>query len=201
MKKLLFLLMFVYGCTAHRTEDPHIKYFAARNDLFDRMPLDTSDIVFLGNSITELFPVTELFGSHVKNRGISGNKITDVLHRIGQIIRCRPKKVFLEIGINDLKDGVTVQQSIKAITTLIDTLKHCTRLYVMTLLPVSGQYARLHESVEMFNSYLRVYCDLENVRCIDLNPNVIIETYDGLHPDGKSYIDLANFIKPYVLEK
>ena len=63
------------------------------------LPLHSSDIVFLGNSITDGCEWAELFENrHVKNRGISGDRSGWLLERLDSIIAAHPKKLFLMIG-------------------------------------------------------------------------------------------------------
>ena len=54
------------------------------------LPLHSSDIVFLGNSITDGCEWAELFENrHVKNRGISGDRSGWLLERLDSIIAAR----------------------------------------------------------------------------------------------------------------
>jgi lysophospholipase L1-like esterase len=203
MKKLI-LLLFIYGCAAKQKEptlnEIHKQYFAARNDLFNRMPIDTSDIVFVGNSIIEGFPVSELFGSFkVKNRGVSGNKINDVTARIVDILKYKPKKIFLMIGINDLKDGEDVQIILDDFLQLIKKIRDKTSLYVISILPVGGQYEHLTPDIENINTRIS---KLYGIKFIDayeyLEQDFESMTYDGMHLNGLGYIRLTKFLKPYV---
>ena len=59
--------------------------------------------VFLGDSLTDFYPLEEFFaGEDVVNRGIAGDKTTDVLKRLEEIKALRPSRLFLQIGINDM---------------------------------------------------------------------------------------------------
>lgn len=65
------------------------------------------NIVFAGDSITEFFPVHEMLQSELKlyNRGIHGINSLQLLDHIdSQILDLKPSKVFLLIGVNDLKN-------------------------------------------------------------------------------------------------
>ena len=78
-------------------------YLYDRDELFETLPIDDNSIVFLGNSLINNFELAELFQNlKIKNRGISGDKIDGVINRLDPIIRLKPNKIFIEIGINDL---------------------------------------------------------------------------------------------------
>jgi hypothetical protein len=87
----------------------------ARAKTLNDLHLDSSDVVFVGNSLTEGFPLTEMFHNiNIKNRGISGNTISDVLDRITPIAQAHPRKMFIEIGINDLKNQIDNLEAAKS---------------------------------------------------------------------------------------
>jgi lysophospholipase L1-like esterase len=91
------------------------------------------DIVFAGNSLTEAFPVAELFGPHVQNHGIGGNQTSHILARIGLIAAAKPLNIFLEVGINDLFNRVsrdTIMQNYVAIVHKIQGLSPDAQLYI-----------------------------------------------------------------------
>ena len=71
---------------------------------FNSDPLNSGEIIFLGNSITAEGKdwSTRLNNSIIRNRGIGGDTTDGVLARSGEIIDSNPTAVFLLIGINDL---------------------------------------------------------------------------------------------------
>ena len=72
MKRILILAAALFTvCTAFAQSE----YNLQRRSLFEVLPVYSSDIVFLGNSITDGCEWAELFNNrHVKNRGISGDR-------------------------------------------------------------------------------------------------------------------------------
>ncbi|MBF1554952.1 MAG: serine acetyltransferase, partial [Prevotella pleuritidis] len=74
--------------------------------------IDSTDVVMLGNSLTELGGDWNrlLRWRRVRNRGISGDDATGILHRLGQILPGKPKAIFLMVGINDLSHDLTPVQ-------------------------------------------------------------------------------------------
>lgn len=86
-------------CTAFAQSE----YNLQRRSLFEVLPVYSSDIVFLGNSITDGCEWAELFNNrHVKNRGISGDRSGWLLDRLDPIVGGHPKKSVSDVGVNDL---------------------------------------------------------------------------------------------------
>ena len=83
-------------------------YYHQRATLFSLLPKSDSDILFVGNSITDGGEWGEQFNDlRIKNRGISGDITTGVMHRLSDIASGRPAKVFLLIGVNDVARGTS----------------------------------------------------------------------------------------------
>lgn len=77
--------------------------------LFERylmMNKYSKPIVFLGDSITEKIDWKELFSkNNILNRGIGSDTISGLINRTDSIVKLKPSKVFLMIGINDIALG------------------------------------------------------------------------------------------------
>ena len=70
-----------------------------RSGLFDILPVDSTDIVFLGNSLTDGCEWHELFADNrIKNRGISGDTASDIHRRLGSVVKGQPAKIFHMAG-------------------------------------------------------------------------------------------------------
>lgn len=191
-------------------------YYLQRTSLFGLMPLQKDDIVFVGNSITDGAEWTELFDDvHVKNRGISGDITTGVLHRWNQIVKANPKKIFLMIGINDLARGTTADSIVKNIVLLADYLKQessSTQLFIQSILPVTDLYKKFggHTNkslqIQEANNLLKSNANFHQYKYIDLYPAFVNaagkmdETYtnDGLHLTGEGYMLWKHLIFPYL---
>lgn len=108
--KLLTLSFFVLlSISGFSQERKYSTFYEQRASLFDELKVEQSDIIFLGNSITNGAEWAELFNNYsVKNRGISGDTCEGVYDRLESILRGHPRKVFLLIGINDLGRGFFV---------------------------------------------------------------------------------------------
>jgi hypothetical protein len=77
-----------------------------------------ADVVMIGDSITHQGHWEDIFPDNkIVNRGVGGDRTDDVLRRIDSIIKLKPNKVFLMLGINDLLWGRCVED------VLLDYLK------------------------------------------------------------------------------
>ena len=76
MKKTILLIIAAFIVTNVYAQTPEgNEYNYQRRTLFEILPTATSDIIFLGNSITDGCEWSELFGNpNMKNRGISADR-------------------------------------------------------------------------------------------------------------------------------
>ena len=193
------------------------EYYYQRKSLFDVLPLHSSDIVFLGNSITDGCEWAELFENrHVKNRGISADRSSWLLGRLDSIIAAHPKKLFLMIGTNDLAAGVSPEEIVANVAQLIDrfqTESKWTKIYVQSILPVNGKeftnYRNHYEHADLIvptNKRLEALCDEKGVTYLDVwgaladHEGKLDRRYtnDGLHLMGPGYLVWRDAIKIHV---
>lgn len=220
MKKTVFLLaVMAMALSCHAQERKYSTFYHQRASLFEELPVAASDIIFLGNSITNGAEWSELFGNpHVKNRGISGDICMGVYDRLDAVLKGKPAKIFLLIGINDVNRGTPVDTIVSRIGMIVDKVKACspdTKLYLQSVLPVTDHYKMFegHTSrwkmVPEINDGLMRLATGKNVTYVDLyshfvdpatgkmNPDY---TNDGLHLLGRGYVRWADIVKPYVEE-
>jgi lysophospholipase L1-like esterase len=173
----------------------------AKIHLYEDMGLDSNDVVFAGNSLTEGFPVMELFRTlHVKNRGVSGATLDDMNELIPFLLKHHPSKMFLEIGINDLKNDIDhLDEAKKRLLKNYETIlasPRTTKIYVQSLLPVNSLYFHdqtdaINKAIIEINDSLKIYAGSNYV---DLYSTVKGEkglqlkyTTDGLHLNEEGY--------------
>jgi lysophospholipase L1-like esterase len=176
------------------------------------MPNDTNEIVFLGNSITEMCDWNELFNvTNIKNRGISGDIINGVIERIDEVVSSEPKKIFIMIGTNDLGRGKSVNQIITEYEVLVELIINKTpqtELYLQSILPTKNQITRKNEDIIEINkgiveiakkhslTYINLY-DLFKTKDNELNMNF---SFDGLHLNGDGYLLWKDAVINYIKE-
>ena len=112
--------------------------------MFEALPVTSSDIIFLGNSITNGAEWAELFNAkHVKKRGISGDICMGVYDRLDAVLKGKPAKIFLLIGINDASRGAPADTIVSRIGMIVGKIKEDspkTKLYLQSVLPVTDHY-------------------------------------------------------------
>ena len=221
-RNLLFiaLLSWVIIAGIKAQERKYSTFYYQRATLFEELPVTSKDIIFLGNSITNGGEWAELFqNSHVKNRGISGDVALGVYDRLDAILKGKPAKIFLLIGINDVSRGTpadTIVERIGMITQKIKQQSPKTKLYLQSVLPVTDYYKMFNghtsrsQVVPEINEGLKKLAAQEKVTFIDLysqfvDPSTgkmnINYTNDGLHLLGKGYLKWIEIVKPYVTKK
>lgn len=184
-----------------------------RTDAFYPLPQDTADIVFIGNSITNLHNWSEAFGDkRVLNRGVSGAETYELVQNLAAYLDGQPKKIFIMIGTNDLGNNgkKTPQQvfyNMRSIISQAASLCPNSEIYVQSILP-STNGGRTLANIEATNKlisdyvkglgndklqYLDVYSLLKEV---GTNSNGY--SYDNLHLTARAYSKWCHFLEPYV---
>ena len=105
------------------------------------------NILILGDSITELYPIDEIYGNlPIVKSGVSGYKTTDILKRMDEMAyEYNPTKVILLIGINDIAYDTStenVDKTLNNIKTIIKKLKQNrknTKIYVESIYPINRE--------------------------------------------------------------
>ena len=195
-----------------------------RYDSFKVLPAcNDGDIVFIGNSITNMMNWYEAFGStqHIHGRGNSGGYTQEILDNIESMIAGNPSKVFLMIGTNDLGtngDFYTPQLTADRIILIMTRILAETEatVYYQSILP-SKVGIRTEAKTVTTNNLVKEWIDNEkNDRLvyIDLYSQLVTEdgelsktkdsyssdsySWDGLHLTQKGYKVWMDIIKDYV---
>ncbi len=191
-------------------------FYVQRASLFSKLTITPKDIVFIGNSITNSAEWNELFPQkRVKNRGISGDTSEGVYDRLDPVVKGKPAKIFILIGINDISRGIeveTIVQNMKQIVEKIQTESPKTKIYIQSILPVNPDFGMFkgHEKPQLIKEINQQYQNIAkeyNVNYINLYPHFLEEgtdrmnkkyTNNGLHLLGEGYLLWSKIIKPYL---
>ena len=196
-----------------KEEDGYTIYYKEKKSIYEVMPNDTNQIIFLGDSFTDYCEWSELFGrSNIKNRGINGDVINGVIDRLDEVVESKPKKIFLMIGINDLGENRTVNQILIDYDRLILLIKEKlpeTELFIQSVLPTDNRkgsatinIVAINKGVqELANNYQSTYINLFDLLRTNENKLDTAYTIDGLHLNGKGYLIWKKAIENYVNEK
>ncbi len=191
-------------------------YYRQRASHFITLPQSKSDIIFLGNSITDGAEWSELFqDSKIKNRGISGDISAGVIHRLAATMKGKPAKIFLLIGINDIARNIPVDSVVKNILIIagyVQQVSPATKLFVQTILPVSDVYGKftgntvIPKKIIDANALIKKNAATFHYTFIDLYNDFAGEdgklksnlTNDGLHLKGEGYLLWKHIVYPYM---
>ncbi|PRD47358.1 GDSL-type esterase/lipase family protein [Sphingobacterium haloxyli] len=181
---------------------------------FRKMPVLPNAIIFIGNSLTDAGRWNDILPElPVLNRGISGDISYGVLARLDEITRHQPEKVFLMIGVNDLKRGVPTMNIIENYARIIRKIKQqtpITKIYLHSVLPVNPDKlvasfkAVKNGDIQLLNEGLKRLSQTQDGVCfIDLHTiladglgNLRAEiTPDGIHLEVVAYVELVDYLK------
>lgn len=183
------------------------EYYPQRVAIFEKEPIITGRIIFLGNSITQLGDWKKLLhDSTVINRGIAGDITFGVLKRLDDVIRRQPSKLFLLIGINDIGKDIpdeVIANNIRKIIERVQAESPSTKIYVQSILPVNPdvpnfpQHYNKQEHVLNTNKLIKkvaadTHCTYVNIHDLFTDKEGKLDakyTPDGLHlaPGGAGY--------------
>ena len=180
-----------------------------RISFFDSFPVNPTDVVFLGDSITQAGEWAELFPDlAVKNRGIGGDTTSGLLERLHQVSSGQPSAVFINIGTNDLTHGPEQRRisylQYQEIVVTMQKESPSTRIYLQSLLPRSSHF---RAEVEAFNDEIQRLAKEVGVTYIDMythfmHSDVSIAdkfSNDELHLNGEGYVLWQSLLQPYLL--
>ncbi|MFK8303001.1 GDSL-type esterase/lipase family protein [Capnocytophaga stomatis] len=216
MKKIILLFAVMLSFSGFSQEIKHSHFYYQRADFFDKFPITSKDIVFLGNSITNGCEWAELFGKkNIKNRGISGDISQGVYERLDNIVNGKPKKIFLLIGVNDIARKIpleTTSQNIEKIVMKIQQVSPKTKIYLQSVLPVNSDFKMFEahqqpEKINELNAEICQICQQYKVTYVDLYSHFIVPntdklkpelTNDGLHLMAEGYLLWKKIVLPYL---
>jgi len=193
--------------------------YQSKYSLFKALPHSNRSIIFVGDSLTRPCEWSEMFQNlRIKNRGIGGDSLSGVLSRLDEIVEGKPEKIFLMIGINDLKGGKSVAEILISYDNLVTTIRNHTpktAIYIQSLLPVNNFLGAMvlgpklkkvnNQTIQEINKGLRQLVDKHHTQYVDLYPLFVKYgqlnkqyTIDGLHLNGAGYLIWKQALVPYI---
>lgn len=192
--------------------------YGQRSSLFEMLPIDSTKIVFLGNSLTHGCEWHELLNNpNAINRGIVGDVIAGVQNRLQPILDGHPAKIFLMIGTNDVSHDLTADSIATATVELVQRIREATpntRLYVQSMLPINNSFGRYklmidkEQTIRDINALTRPQIEALGATWVEIHSLLTDEdgnlrkeyTNDGLHLLGPAYFIWRDAVLPYVNE-
>ena len=145
--------------------------YEARVAMFGSFPTVRTDVIMVGDSITQLGEWSELFPhSCILNRGVLADTTGGVLARLSDLKRQSPQLVFLLIGINDLKAGLPALKIVKNITEIVSQLRAPGTSIVVQSVLMTANDRKLNQEVGRLNRDFRMQFD----EFVDLNEQLEI---------------------------
>ena len=186
----------------------------------NRISVIEPNIIFIGDSIIEYYPLQELLGTSktIVNRGIRGYQTGLLLdnldaHLYGDAV----DQIVLLIGTNDIGKDIPMSQALNNLESVIQTISRdypLSQIKLVSILPVNeGEdfkqtvYIRTNEKIKAWN---QAYQDLASaymqVEFVPVFENLLDQksqlksdfTTDGLHLSVSGYQALSNTLKKYI---
>ena len=179
------------------------------------------DILFIGDSIVEYYPLQELFGTSktIVNRGIRGYQTGLLLENLdAHLYSGAVDKIVLLIGTNDIGKDVPVNEALNNLEAIIQSIARdypLTEMKLLSILPVNeGEeykqtvYIRTNEKIQNWNqAYQELASAYMQVEFVPVFDSLIDQegqlkkdyTTDGLHLSVPGYHVLTKALKDYLL--
>ena len=217
MKRLLtFLVALLCTAAAIFADEPFRNH---RYDSFKILNVTSDNILFIGNSITDMHCWPEVFKTStgeylpIVNRGNSGTYSTEQSNNLESYINGKPKKVFMMIGTNDIATSGGLNFSpeqvlayVKSMVARIHARSPQTKVYLYSILNnktgnrVEATWLKANQLTKAYAeatdkvTYIDLYDKLTNVA------NGGQWSYDNLHLTAGAYQAWAKEICQYLQE-
>lgn len=183
--------------------------YRADNDRLLAGPASGRQVVFMGDSITQSWPLADaaLFTNGTVNRGISGQTTPQIVLRfMSDVVALGPRVVHIMAGTNDLagNTGPNNAQDFKNnIVTMVTLAKaNGIKVILATIPPTSGfAWKPDVKPVQLtpLNAWLKEFARKEGLIFVDYHavlstPDGALKpgfTFDGVHPNYEGYAAMA----------
>lgn len=208
---LLNIVCVVYGTLRYirskTYNNDNISYDGNRHKMYQVLPIDKDDNVFIGDSHIYKYNLHEFFKNpNLKNRGIDGDTSPGLYYRLDDILKHNPKTIFIKIGVNDIKTGIPADSSGKYLNKIINKIRSnasVENLYFISMFPATAVDGN---KIIAYNNMLKDICKKTDVTFIDAYPHFLVNgklnkkliSDDGLHLSGEGYYLLSTILKPYI---
>ncbi|TAJ13728.1 hypothetical protein DMA11_07660 [Marinilabiliaceae bacterium JC017] len=161
------------------------------------------NVIFMGDSLTWGGSWQQWFPDYrIHNFGVCGEKTSQIIERLDDAILLEPDVLFMMMGINDLGDGLAVDDIMtnwKALVEQVENALPNTQVVVQSLLPVNTNLfcnpRVTAEKILNVNKELRRFSEMKMLSFIDLYPLFVDHaemlnetvTKDGLHLNDNGY--------------
>jgi len=198
-----------------------------RIEQFKKDTTQNPEVIFLGNSITEMYDLNKYYpNKNYLNRGIGGNTTAAILYRLDEVIERNPENIILMIGVNDISRGISLDSLLtnyNAILSEFKTKLPNTNVFTISILPVRNSYNfkrlaidlsyrisfirpwNMNEAINNANMEIQKLSDSYNFTFLDLNHYFLKSKYlnpelasDNVHLNDEGYQKLSMLIKDSI---
>ncbi|RRN46770.1 1-alkyl-2-acetylglycerophosphocholine esterase [Streptococcus halitosis] len=178
------------------------------------------DIIFIGDSIVEYYPLQELFGTAktIVNRGIRGYQTKLLLENLdAHLYGDAVDQIVLLIGTNDIGKDIPINEALDNLERVIQSIARdypLSQIKLLSILPVNeGEkykqtvYIRTNEKIREWNqayeALVSAYMQVDFVPIYDSltdSKGQLQSAYttDGLHLSVAGYQALSDALKTYL---
>lgn len=191
-----------------------------------------NQIVFVGSSLMEIFPIEKFQVEEnlglpltIYNRGVRATTTRDVLtHSDTLIFDLKPRKIFINIGTNDIGFGLSETETLTNYRQLLTKIKEQlpeTQVYVMKFYPINavdefidprsgekGHYSdkRTNQNLQAMSDQLGQLAETFGYSYIDVNEQLADSdgnlrkelSFDGAHLLPAGYQIVLQNLMPYL---
>lgn len=222
MRKNLFLLTlatfvavtFATSCKEESAVEPswytNQPYFLEKHTLYAELPVDTSNIVLVGDDFIDRGMWSDFFGSNkVLGRGITYDGTEHLCYRIGGIAKARPKKLFLSAGARDIMhgdDNAVILERVAEICNIVKKSSPESEFYYIGVTPLGEMTVEQVAQTTELNTSLAESADETGYTFIDMASVLTDESgainpaysWNGMLLNGAGYEAYAKAIEPFV---
>ena len=183
--------------------------------------LSSGQIVFIGDSITDLYPLDSYYADLDRacyNRGIGGDTTQGVIDRLKvSIFDIKPSTIVLMIGTNDIDGSIPndkIIENYKIILSEINRNQPMVELYFVSVIPQNKDlegYTDLdvdknNKTILIINEEIQKLCNEFGCTYIDLHSSLLDDngylrkefSDDGIHLNANGFEVWTNLLKPYL---
>jgi lysophospholipase L1-like esterase len=195
------------------------EHWQQRNQTISEAKTDKYKVIFLGNSLTEMWDINYYFNdSTLLNAGITGDFSEGLTKRLDNIIKLKPTKLFIEIGINDMIEKISLDEicaNYREVIKMVQAQSPQTKIFIQSNLPVIiNRPSFLTDDKDVNNRVLQQNENLKkiakefNLTYIDIHTTFIkhpnldeLFIPDGIHLTPTAYNLWKTILMPYLYTK
>ena len=217
---LLFLLLCPLGMNAQRHDFADFKRYAESNARLPEPSKGDKRVVFMGNSITDMWASThpDFFKKHgYIGRGISGQTSYQFLLRFRQdVINLKPRLVVINYGTNDIAENTGAydeDMSFGNVLSMVD-MARANGISVILCSTLPAQYFSWRrditdgmQKIRHLNNRVKAYCKANKIQYVDYFSAMLSDDglglkkeyqKDSVHPNAAGYDVMESLIVPAI---